>query len=490
MNAFTQFRSVGGVRLWAGLCRVVLAVACAIGTAGCARSGGGGGGVDGNANANDNAADDGAPANFVEVPAPLSGDNPTYPLQAAEVPEPGEGVTDTRLGTTQTRVVQTEGLRHEYSRHDPFNVDQSMIVLRYFSEGEWRVYRTQGVPYDQEANLVTTLDMEEPRWDPDDPDVIWGLRDFLVVTVNVRSGQTTTVKDFAQDATIGPILAANPDLYRVTMKDEGEPCKTKRFWALLLQGSNEDYRVRYILTWDRLNDAILGRYTIEADQADIDWVGMSVNGNWVLIGGSEANNGDLAGLVMADKELTQFHRLDYATAHADVGLDSDGNEVIVMQGIRTDYIDMIPLDLNTQPIPEGSDSYDNTGRTPLMRLFYASESPQGLNSGVHISCNVPGWCVVSTTTEPDLPEQNWLDRTITLVRLDADRPRVFYLAKVYGTTATGAFWEETHAAITNDGARVIWATNWNQNVGDERVWNVELDLPAGWMTTLTLNDQP
>lgn len=252
----------------------------------------------------------------------------------------------------------------------------------------------------------------------------------------------------------------------------------KRFWAFFLQGTNEDYRVRYIFTWDRQQDKVLGVYPIPSSEAEIDWVGMSPLGNWVLIGGDPWNGGNLTGLTMANKELTQFHRLDYATAHSDVGLDSNGNEVIVMQNARTDYIDLIPIDLNTQPILESGGSYENTNRTPIVRLFYSSESPYGLQSGVHISCNVPGYCVVSTYIEPGLQEQNWLDRTIILVRLDRQNPRAFYLAKVYGTY--GTYWEETHATITNDGSKVVWASNWNRSVGEEKVFLMQLDMPPNW----------
>lgn len=426
---------------------------------------------------------------FVEVPDPLSGDNPTYKTTSVPVPAAGQSVTDTVFGTTmygatQTRVVQTESLRHEYSRFDPFNHDQSMILLTFFPAGEWRVYRTQTIPYDQSGNLVRTLDLAEPRWDPVDANLIWGLAAFRIVTVNVQTGDTTTIKDFAQDPAILPIITANPDLQGITTQYEGESSTDKRFWAFIMQGSNENYRPRYIFTWDRQADHVLGVYTIAMNQSDIDWVGMSPKGTWVLIGGSEANAGNLQGLVMANRELTQFHRIDFATAHSDVGLDSQGNEVIVMQNIRTDYIDMIPLDLNTQPILEVNGSYQGTNRTPLVRLFYDSESAVGLNSGVHISCNVPGFCVVSTYIEPGLPEQNWLDRKIILVKLDASHPRAYYLAQVYGTR--GQYWEETHASITNDGAKVVWATNWNQNVGQqpERVWDMQLNMPAGWINAL------
>ena len=420
-----------------------------------------------------------APAGFVEVPDPLSGDNPRYPLAPVEPPAPGQSLTDARFGTTMTRVGQTERLRHEYSRHDPFNRDKTLILLDYFPDGEWRVYRTATVPYDQAGNLVRTLDLAEPRWDPADPNVIWGFQEFRIVSMNVQTGQVGLVKDFAGDATIGPILTANPDLYRVTMMDEGEPSTDMRYWAVLLQGSRDDYRARYLFTWDRQQDRITGLYPLTIEESRIDWVGMSPLGNWVLIGGDWDNGGKLTGLVMANRELTSFHQLDVATAHSDVGLDSDGREVIVMQSSRTDYIDMLPLDLSTKPMVDAEESYDNTGRVRLMRLYYDSESPLNLNSGVHISCNAPGYCVVSTTTEPDRSEQNWLDRTITLVRLDRQRPRAIYLAKVHGTAA--AYWEETHASISRDAQKVVWATNWNRHVGEERVWLMELDVPPAWL---------
>lgn len=418
---------------------------------------------------------------LVEVPDPLSGDNPRYPLVAAGVPAAGESVTDARFGTTQVRVTQAAGMRHEYARHDPFNADGSLVLLIYLPEGEWHIYRTDTVPYDQDASLIRTVTVEEPRWDATDPALLWGLQEFRIVTVDVASGAVTTVKDFATDPALAPILNANADLYRVTTRDEGEASRDFRYWVLLLQGSAEDYRARYLFTWDRQTDEVLGVRAIAAEEARIDWVGMSPNGTWVLIGADWDNAAPLTGLTLANRELTEFHRLDYGIAHSDVGLDSDGREIIVMQNTQTDFIDLIPLEPTTLPILESGGDYAGTGRVPLIRLFYDSDSPAGLNSGIHISCNLPGYCLVSTFTEPGRSEQNWLDRTLTLVHLDRQDPRVVYLAKVHGTA--GAYWEETHASITRDGSRVVWASNWGQNVGQEQVWLLQLDLPQGWQNS-------
>jgi hypothetical protein len=423
---------------------------------------------------------------FIEVADPLSGVNPTYDLTAPAVPLSGIVIADTDFGTTQMRAISGERLRHEYSRLDPFNADRSKILLMEISQGEWRVYNAQQVPYDQTGGLITTLNLEEPRWDPTNPELIWGIRGFHLMTIHIGTNQETLIKDFSADETIGPLVAAQPDLYRITMQDEGEPSTDKRYWAFLIQGSNEEYRCRYLFTWDRQLNRVPGLYPLSAAESIIDWVGMSPKGTWVLVGADWDNAGNLSGLVMANKELTTFHQLDYATGHADVGLDSNGNEVIVMQGVRTDYVDLIPLSTATTPITDSGGSYTGTNRTPLMRLYYAADSASGLNSGVHISCNFPGYCVVSTYIEPGLAARNWLDRQIVLVRLDPAHPRVFYLAKVYGTR--GAYWEETQAAITNDGARVVWATNWNQHVGEDRVWLMQLDMPTGWSTAFGQDD--
>jgi hypothetical protein len=418
---------------------------------------------------------------LVEVPDPTSGENPVFRTSNTAAPSAGQSIADADLGTTQTRVVQAEGVRHEYSRFDPFNATRTMILLQDLASGERRVYRTSRAPYDQAANAVRTIDLDEARWDPSAPNRLWGFRDFRIETLDVETGAVTLVKDFARDPTIAPLLAQNPDLYRITMKDEGESSHDKRYWAFLLQGSADDYRARFVFTWDRETDRVLGWRAISADQADIDWAGMSRSGNWALIGGSESNAAPLTGLVIANRELTQFQRIDWATAHSDVGLDDQGRDVIVMQNVRTDYVDLIPLEAATRPILESGGSYQGTNRTPLVRLNYA-DSPTGLSSGLHISCNVPGFCVISTYIDADSPERNWLDRKIIVVKLNRARPRAFYLAKIYGSCE--AYWEETHAAISSDGSRMVFATNWRQNVGRERVWLMETPVPFAWLSSL------
>ncbi len=411
----------------------------------------------------------------VQVPDPLSADNPRYPESAAEPPSPGESFSDPGLGASCTRVTGDSGMRHEYARFDPFNADKSLVVLFDFNNGAYGVYRTE-IPYDAPGNLLCRLDMEEPRWDPEDPYTVTGLNGSQILRADVKTGDTAVVKDFALDPVIGPVIAAESDLYRVTTKGEGECSLDGRWWALALQGSEEDYGLQYLFTWDRDTDTVPGVFAVNEGAGGIDWVGMSPKGTWVVIGCEYDNAFPLTGTVIADREFSQFHRINYDVAHSDVGLDSAGHEVLVMQNTRTDHIDMILLDPSTRAITGSDDSsYGYSGHIPLVRLNYENGSPLAFSSGIHISCNAPGWALISAFTAPDAPEKNWLDKSIALVRLDPAAPEAFLIAKTHNLT--GDYWEETHGTITRDGKTVLWTANFGRDPGAYNLFLLRLDLP-------------
>jgi PKD repeat protein len=424
----------------------------------------------------------------MQVPDPLAGDNPSYPLFPLPEPAVGDSFFDARFGTILTRTVQGSPIRHEYARFDPFNADKSMVIL-HNCQGDYRVYKTSPLPVDQSDNLVTaeTVHLEELRWDPTDPNLIWALdgENFSIVKFNPVTGVRTVEKDFRNDLVVGPLITSLPDLWRITTRDEGEASIDMRWWGLMIQGGVQyDYNNVVIFTYDRLSDKVLGTYKFSPAQGDaVNWAGMSPLGSWVVMGG-DVINGLGGGITIADKEFKQLYLIGKVIGHCDVGLDTQGKEVLIGQNSRTDYIDIIPLDPSTKPV-DNLDDYVTSGAIRLARLFYASESPVGFRSGVHISGNYPGYAVISTYTASDVQEQNWLDRTVTLARLDRANPQLFYLAKVYNTTGqhgdSRTYWEETHATITRDGSRVVWSENWGQygpDVEHPRAYLMQLDMPT------------
>ncbi|GEM_PF-2231733 len=418
-------------------------------------------------------------ATLYTVPDPLSGTNSLFKQPSFSLPSPGSRIPEPISGLNLTRLTNpgTDGSRHEYSRFDPYNKGQSMIILNGRG-GRSNVYRTKSYPYNGVGNLVTRLPVSEARWDRNDPNKIWGLSRFAIKTVNPTTGKTTVIKDFSKDPVLKPYLGSGA--YRITMKDEGEASYNKRYWAFLVQGdASNNYQGKHIFTWDRQTDKVLGVYTLRGKEKNIDWVGMSPKGNYVLIGGLNYKGNEqtenITGLTMASKDFSRFNRLDYTTAHADVGIDSNGNEVIVMQNTRTDYVDLIPIDWKTKAIKSASQGYEGTNRTKLLKLNY-SNSPDGFQGGVHISANHDGYALISTTLGNGKQEQNWLDKSMVLVKLDPDNPEAEILSKTYNTTT--AYWQETHGTITNDGKKVLWSANWDHpgSGSDFDNFLLELDL--------------
>ncbi len=420
-----------------------------------------------------------AQAKIFGIPDPLSGVNTLYKQQNLTFPQAGTRLKEPTFGLGLTKLTNagSDGSRHEYSRFDPYNKGQSMIILNG-GGGRSSVYSTTKYPYNGIGNKLTRLPVVEARWDRKDPNKIWGLTRFGIKTVNPTTGQSTLIKDFSKDPVLKSYLGSG--ISRITMKDEGEASYDKRYWAFVVQGDkSKNYQAQQIFTWDKQTDKVLGVYTLKGKEKNIDWVGMSPKGNYVLIGGlnykGDENSENITGLTMASKDFSRFNRLDYTTAHADVGLDSKGNEVVVMQNTRTDYVDMIPIDWNTKAIKSASQGYEGTNRTKLVRLNY-SNSPDGFQGGVHISANFDGHVLISTTLKSGKSEQNWLDKSLVLVKLDPDNPEASILSKTYNTT--DEYWQETHGTITNDGKKVIWAANGDQPGpgGDNNNFLLELDL--------------
>jgi len=411
---------------------------------------------------------------FVEVPDPLADVNPKQSPVTLENAVLGEVFEDPHYLTKLTVVTPASSSRNEYSRFDPFNFDHSMIILHDVSLAQFSVYGTSVLPYTHRKNHVCDLgNLSEPRWDPNDKNVIWGVQDFRIYTLDVRGCRRTLVKDFSRDKRIGKIIRTERDLYRLTNKDEGESSLDKDIWAFFLQGTDQDYRARYIFSWSRKNDEVIGVYKTSQNEAGLDWVGVSPYGNHVLIGAADYNTGNLSGLIVSDPDLNpkSFRRLHKNTGHSDVGLDSDGNEVIVMQ-TSSDYVEAFPLSKGDGDAPLS---------TPVARLYYNwndRENSLHESTGVHLSCNVPGYCVLSSESGPNAEDRNWLEQSNILIKLDLSKPRAFYLSKSY--TVRKSYWESTLSAISNDGSKIVWGSNWYDTVGDEKFFMMQLDMPKNW----------
>jgi hypothetical protein len=424
-----------------------------------------------------------------------------------------------------------------------------MIILRNVNDdvgdpdrGSFQVYRTNLRPgewgYDHKDNFLLKLDMDEPRWNRNDPNAkaVIGVKGLKIVSIDVTTGEPTTIKDFGEKPTedfwdyreigqeikegdktvflsLGEIIKRYPHRYSITMKDEGESSYDGNWWAFVLREYIEPPEVEHVIDrswcifcWDRVNNKVVGLRELSLEQKEIDWVGMSPKGTWVLIAGKDYNAEPLKGLKIAsreDRNLKDLYPIAPKAKHADVGLYIDRTapgdkvrEAVVVQNESAespdvaalhDYIDLLRLPAEHEvEIPKP---------IHLVRLFYKWDEhlvldPNSLNifTGVHISCNANGYAVVSTYNDPGIKEKNWLERSIILVKLDLQALEAFYLAKTHNTTAVwadehgnrqSAYWDETHAAITNDGTSVVWAANFDPAPPvSAKEYVMQLDLKA------------
>jgi hypothetical protein len=423
---------------------------------------------------------------LIEVPDPLVGNNPLYKEIEMKMPDAGKSYFEPNFGTILTKATvegdygSIEG-RHEYSRFDPFNKDHSMIVLNDSRNN--KIYKTDTFPYNQESNLVCfpSPRLSELRWDPQDPNIMWGLQRACIIKLNVLTGEQTIVKDFSEDAKIGEITKAGD--YSITTEGEGESSIDKRYWALFLKNATDP---ACVFTYDLVEDKVIGLYKLSSKETNINWVGMSSKGGYVVFGGETTDPSyKFVGTVIANKEMTKFKTISMSTSHSDIGLDTEGNEVLVIGDPYKGTIDMVKLGFDTKGITDPEQSFKGSGCTPLITI--SPDAPKfTMTSTYHISANAPGYCVISASHEPDAEEGYWFDSSIVLVKLDPNNPRVFYLSKIYNVTVPSPrwYWDEVHATISSDGLKLVWACNWNLAIGQEKIFLMQVDLPENWQNNL------
>jgi len=387
-------------------------------------------------------------------------------------PEPRVWYQEPTFGTCLMRLTDREGdlspedpssgLRHEYARVQAFNADGSFLLLQ----------GTEGTHYLYDATTlqpITELALgAEPRWDAEDPDLLFFTEDTALRSYRVSSGATETIRDFA-----GDLAGHNPVV--VWTAWEGSPSIDRRYWALMAE--NDEWLPTAFLFYDRAEDRIdvLDLRGVPGVEDDVDHVTTSPLGTYLLASfdracesGTTGTGSRPCGLMVYDRNLQEARGLLRVLGHYDTALDATGNEVIVYQDIDTDRVSM--LDLGTGAV------------TPLLDIDF---SFTGI--GVHVSglgYDRPGWAVISTH-DNDTTSHTWIDDQVFLVELKADG-RVLRLAHTYSTVDDEQeldYWAEPHATTNPDITRILFASNRGRS-GTGKVDAYLIALPAEWSENL------
>ena len=290
-------------------------------------------------------------------------DDPAIGLPAYRVPVayPETGTTITRItdrpaGDTATRV-----FKHDYARRAAWNADGSRLMLI-------RPYPAQlldGTTYRPIARHGTPSD---PIWSNRDPDLIFGLTDGdALVRYSVATERMTVVRRFAG--------------YDSLSIGGGEGVQSDDDRYLVLLGSRRggvDLIVHDLVDGTTAVKPFPG---LTGPNGDIDWAGVSPSGRFVVV---KVDRGRFdRGFDVYDlRTLTRQRRLlPGSQAHADLGYDDQGDEVLVTSDTASTAIVSVRL-------------RDGRKREQL--------SARVATHNLHVSCrNVrrPGWCYVSTYPE-------------------------------------------------------------------------------------------
>jgi hypothetical protein len=396
-------------------------------------------------------------------------------LQPLQMDEPvrGNSFRDPVFGTCLVRVSDWEadlpeegvqrGLKNEYARVDSFNADESLLLL-YSTDGEWFLYDAASLTPLGELPLGV-----EPRWDTQNPYLIYHIDETRLMVFDLNSGENSLVREFANDINMGSINA-------IWTRYEGRPSMDSRYWGLMAEGG--DWIPLAFIVYDRLDDQVSVRdmRDVPGIEDDVDHVTISPKGTYFLASFDRAcQHGELGddanpcGLMVYDRDLENGRGLLRIVGHYDTALDMEGREVILYQDIDTDHISM--LDLESGEI------------TPLWAIDFSHTSIGFHFSG--LAYEAPGWALVSTHSGGYPDAFTWMDNQVFAVELKA-KGRVVRLAHTHSLVDQDDehdYWAEPHASVNEDFTHIVFTSNWGHS-GTSDVDAYLIQLPEGWIQNL------
>jgi len=353
----------------------------------------------------------------------------------------------------------TQGLKNEYSRVQSFNADGSLILVMS-TTGNWYVY--DGLTLDLLGQLPISL---EPRWDAEDPDLLYFLEETALKSHRLSTGSTEIVHEFSTDFPDIKISA-------VWTRYEGRPTKDSHYWGMMVE--DEQWMPVALLIYDLETDQVTSIREVD-NKKDIDSVTISPLGNYFLAFhddyceydqlGDEANP---CGLMVYDRNLRNGRGLLRIVGHSDIVMDGNGREVLVFQDIDTDYISMIDLE---------------SGKVTALWPIDFSHSAIGFHFSGN-SYQLPGWILVSTYNGSQ-PSATWMDDHIFALELKQGGRvvRFAHSRSLVDENQEHDYWAEPHASVNQDFTRILFTSNWGRS-GSEEVDMYLIELPKNWVVNL------
>ena len=347
--------------------------------------------------------------------------------------------TEPVFGTKITRIVGNPGepipningevwaeeqLRHQYSKRQPWNSDQTIIYLNRHSPNLWIDAQTYEVLFTREKPSSYVV------WSHTEPHIMNYVTSNCVGKWDVVEDTTRCIVSFSG--------------YSSCTFGMGEGNFTNDGSKVVVNATRESdgHKVMFIVD---MENKIKGP-DIDVDDYDVRNTTISPLGNYIIIGGDLFGTGGdriqirnaLTGNIIWEEELYGF------PSHFDTQIDQNGDEIIA----GTAKSDKNGIDYKGKVIKRRL----SDGKTTIISDYSWASHTSGRN------LNRPGWVFVTYQNREGSSHYPYYNELVA-VKLDGSRTERICHLYSYDFDYVA----ESHGVPSPDGLKVMWASDWENN---------------------------
>jgi len=319
--------------------------------------------------------------------------------------EPPSGLTLTRVSSNAHLGVTNGRGRHQYSKRQAWNSDESIIMV-----GE------SLIDADNYEVLVQPIPMSSARnWSNTDSDLMYGIQfnpdPNNFVSWNVRTNELKLLRRF--------------DGFVKCSLGNGEGNISNNDQYVVIACNKKSNGAKTLISYDISNDVVLG--TLAAKDS-YNWVGVSQTGEYILVENNKYPD-PVKEILRYDLEFGSEKSLG-SRRHGDFGIDDQGRDVYAM--IRHSYIFYVRL---------------VDGERFILPI---SDDDNPIGSG-HLSCrnlNRPGWCYYSAYKDTRLGSVKISDSDSTVQEWGFHR------------SSSDEYVSQPHVTPSPSGTKILFASDW------------------------------
>ncbi len=378
---------------------------------------------------------------------------PARPAQGKTYADPTFGTTIQRI--TDAKKLGLQGCFPQYSKRQAWNTDESLLLL-FSDDGSTRLYDGSNYGF---MKILDGVGGEDVFWHPLQ-------RSLVIYTDENKICSYDVLKDEKK------VIASFPEYSFVNTRGEGNLSTDGSTYAFVGQVYNEksgDVIFKKLVLYDLKQNKNISSLELPGGIEDFDWVSVSPGGDFVVVDYADNEQKHFHGVEVYDRSFHLLWQKGLGSGHSDLGLDEKGEEVLIM------------------------DCYDETENLTNIKKYRLRDGAETTLLGIspyfdqHISCRneaQKGWCFISTfnytgrLTEGEngvLPFEN----EIFALKMDGSKEvrRLALHHSVRYSVQTpdsdhSVYWAEPHATVSRKANRILWGSNWGENV--QQVMSVDV----------------